>query len=104
MSNLGERIRKARTDLHLSQKYVADYLDVARSTIADMESGKRAVKAEELGKLSKLFLVSTDTLLYGSDTEAPSQVFARGFGQLDEADQREILNLIEFKRAMKVRS
>ena len=30
----------------------------------------------------------------------PVQMFARRFGALDEADQQEILNLIEFKRRM----
>ena len=36
-------------------------------------------------------------------TEMPVQMFARRFGALDEADQQEILNLIEFKRMMKER-
>jgi hypothetical protein len=30
-------------------------------------------------------------------------MFARRFGTLDESDQKEILNLIEFKRMMKER-
>ena len=34
----------------------------------------------------------------------PAQMFARSFGELDEADQREIMNLIEFKKRMKERT
>ena len=104
MAGLNERIRKARTDLHLSQEYVANFLGIGRSSVVEMESGKRSVKAEELEKLSELFLIPVEALLKGTQTSAPSQMFARGFDQLDEADQQEILNLIEFKRAMKARS
>ena len=44
-----------------------------------------------------------DELLNGRSAEMPVQMFARRFGALDEADQQEILNLIEFKRMMKER-
>lgn len=103
MGGLSERIKKLRNDLHLSQEYVANYLGVRRSAIAEIEAGKRKVAAEELGKLSELFLVPADELLHGTQSDLPVQVFARGFSELDDSDQREILNLIEFKRAMKNR-
>ena len=103
MGSLGERIRKLRNDLHLSQEYVANYLGVRRAAVVEIESGKRKVSADELVKFSELFLVSADELLHGSKAELPAQVFARSFSSLDESDQREILNLIEFKHAMKNR-
>lgn len=104
MRALYERIKEARTELHLSQDYVARFLGVNRTAIVEIESGKRKVSAEELGKLSELFQIPADELLNGRNTEMPVQMFARRFGTLDEADQQEILNLIEFKRMMKERS
>ena len=95
MRALYERIKEARTELHLSQDYVAKFLGVNRTAIVEIESGKRKVSADELGKFSEL--------LNGRSTEMPVQMFARRFGALDEADQQEILNLIEFKRMMKER-
>jgi len=103
MGELYERIKKARTELHLSQDYVAKFLEVNRTAIVEIESGRRKVSAEELGKFSKLFQISVDELLNGKSTEMPEHIFARKFGALDEADQKEILNLIEFKRMMKER-
>lgn len=103
MAALYERIKKARTDLHLSQDYVAHFLGVSRTAVAEMESNRRKVSADELGKLSELFQVPADELLNGRNMEMPVQMFARRFGALDEADQQEILNLIEFKRMMKER-
>ena len=103
MRALYERIKEARTELHLSQDYVAKFLGVNRTAIVESESGKRKVSADELGKLSELFQIPADELLNGRSTEMPVQMFARRFGALDEADQQEILNLIEFKRMMKER-
>lgn len=100
---LHERIKKLRTNLHLSQEYVAKILGVNRNAIVEIEAGKRKVSAEELGKLGELFKVSTDELLNGRQVEMPITMFARKFEELDEADQKEILNLIEFKRMMKER-
>ena len=103
MRALYERIKEAKTELHLSQDYVAKFLGVNRTAIVEIESGKRKVSADELGKLSELFQIPADELLNGRSTEMPVQMFARRFGALDEADQQEILNLIEFKRMMKER-
>ena len=103
MRALYERIKEARTELHLSQDYVAKFLGVNRTAIVEIESGKRKVSADELGKFSELFQIPADELLNGRSTEIPVQMFARRFGALDEADQQEILNLIEFKRMMKER-
>lgn len=103
MRALYERIKEARTELHLSQDYVAKFLGVNRTAIVEIESGKRKVSADELGKFSELFQIPTDELLNGRSTEMPVRMFARRFGALDEADQQEILNLIEFKRMMKER-
>lgn len=103
MRALYERIKGARTELHLSQDYVAKFLGVNRTAIVEIESGKRKVSADELGKFSELFQIPADELLNGRSTEMSVQMFARRFGALDEADQQEILNLIEFKRMMKER-
>ena len=103
MGELNDRIKKARTDLHLSQDYVARFLGISRTAVVEMESNRRKVSADELGKLSDLYQIPADELLNGRSIEMPIQMFARRFESLDEADQQEILNLIEFKRMMKER-
>ena len=95
MTKLNERIKKARTDLHLSQEYVANFLGVNRSAIVEIESGKRKVSAEELGKFGELFQIQTDELLYGKIASSSTKKFIREFDSLDETDQKEIMNLIE---------
>ncbi|MCL2708268.1 MAG: helix-turn-helix domain-containing protein [Defluviitaleaceae bacterium] len=103
MIDLGRRLQKARTGFGLSQEHVAKRLGVSRSAVSQIERGKRKVSCNELEALSMLFGIPTDELLKGQQTDLPSQTFAKAFEELDEADQNEILNLIEFKRTMKVR-
>jgi len=103
MNELGQRLQKSRARFGLSQEYVAKKLGISRSAVSQIERGKRKVSSNELNALSIVFGISTDKLLKGHQVELPSQIFARGFEELDEADQNEILSLIEFKRMMKIR-
>ena len=103
MMPINDRVKSLRTQLHLSQDYVAKYLGVSRSTFTQMENGNRKILAEELSKLSVLFGISVDALLNENENELsqPATVFARSFERLDESDQAEIMNLIRFKEQMK---
>lgn len=101
MKTLNERLKNARKNLNLSQEYVAKQLEINRSSLAQIESGKRKISAEELNKLSLIFGYSADELLNGNELQKPDRLFARSFEELDELDQREILSLIEFKKMMK---
>lgn len=103
MTELGMRLQKARLALQLSQEYVAQQLNIGRSAISQIELGKRKVSSEELSMFSSIYCIPVDELLSGQKVEMPSQVFARKFNELDEADQQEIINLMEFKRMMRER-
>ena len=101
MSSINERIKEIRTQLHLSQEYVANYLGINRSTYTQMENGKRKVLADEVASLSNLFGVSADRLLNDTEMSQPATLFVRSFEKLDETDQAEIMNLIRFKEQFK---
>ena len=101
MKAIHERIRELRTELHLSQDYVAKYLNVSRPTLSQMENGNRKILADELSKLCTLFGITADSLLGNTEMNQPAAIFARSFASLDETDQAEIMNLISFKEQMK---
>lgn len=98
---INEKMKELRSQLHLSQDYVAKYLGVNRSTVTQMENGNRKILADEVSKLCTLFGVSADTLINETELSQPTTVFARSFENLDENDQAEIMNLIRFKEQMK---
>lgn len=101
MANVYERIKELRTQLNLSQDYVAKFLGISRSTYTQMENGNRKVLADDVAQLSKIFGVTADSLLNETEISQPTTMFARSFERLDERDQAEIMNLIRFKEQVK---
>lgn len=99
---MNERLKNARKCLKLSQEFVAKQMNLSRPTISAIESGQRKVTAEELGKFSKLYGISTDELMNGkTDDSSETVMFARAFSELSDIDKREIMSLINFKRRYK---
>lgn len=60
---LGERIKALREENDLSQEKVAEFLDINRVSLSQIENGERKISAEELSKLAKILNVPTDSLL-----------------------------------------
>ena len=73
---IASRIREARRMAGLSQGQVAKMLGLQRPSVTEIESGNRAVVAEELAKLAEIFDVSVAWLL------------GEGTAQLDAHDDR----------------
>lgn len=97
-----ERLKQARKFLKLSQEFVARQMNLSRPTISAIELGQRKVTAEELGRFSMLYGISTDELMNGKITnEAETLMFARAFSELSDIDKKEIMNLIDFKKRYK---
>ena len=95
-----EKLRKARTEMGFSQEYVAKNLNMNRATVAQIELGNRKVTTEEAAQFCRLYHISSDYLLGTENVETRLSMYARGFEELTETDQQEILNLIAFKKAM----
>lgn len=60
---LAQRLRAAREAAGMSQQDVADRLSIRRPAISEIENGKRAVIAQELAQMARLYGMSTDALL-----------------------------------------
>ena len=102
---IGERLRKLRKYMGLSQTQVASILNVGRDAILRIEKGERKIDLEELMRFSKLYNISLEELInnrnYSSDNEI---AFARGFSKLTEKDKKEIISLIEYKNNMNIKN
>ena len=61
--SLGQRIRKARKALNLTQEELAEKCDLSTAHIGHIERGTRALSIESLITLSQILNVSTDYLL-----------------------------------------
>ena len=57
------RIRDLREDKDLSQKEVANYLNIRQNTYSPYETGRRQLPLEHLIALARLYNTSTDYIL-----------------------------------------
>lgn len=67
MDNYYPRIRDLREDNDLTQKQVADYLNMKQPQYSRYERGLRDVPTDVLIRLAKLYKTSTDYILGYSD-------------------------------------
>ena len=74
--NLGENIFKYRTNHHLSQGDLANALDVSRQSVSKWENNSATPELDKLIKMSDLFDITLDNLVYGEDARRPSQLTA----------------------------
>lgn len=95
-----ERLRNLRKELKLSQEYVAKQLGVSRTAITQIEAGSRKVSASELEVFANMYGVSMDVIMNGEKNNNVRAI-ARAFNELDERDQEEVMNLIQFKKRLK---
>ena len=72
MVKIGQRTAELRKRAGISQQRLAEMLGVSRTTITQIENGKRKVSVDELEKLSEIFNLSMDNLL--SSKEEPEVI------------------------------
>ena len=99
---IGERLRKLRKYMGLTQEQVAEILNVGRDAILRIEKGDRKIDLQELMTFSKLYNISIDELTAEEHSiNRNNIIFARGFNKLSEKDKKEIISLIEYKNILK---
>lgn len=92
---LSSRLRERREYLGYSQQEVADYLDLHRPAVSEIEAGRRKVGVLELEKLARLFRTPVAYFLGGANV-LPSQEVVDLVENLEEKDREEILRFAEF--------
>lgn len=83
-TEIGDRLRIARTTSGKTQDDVAVAIGVSRPTLVSIEKGQRKVRAEELDKLAKLYRVSINSLLASDAVHVDLYARFRKQGQEDE--------------------
>lgn len=73
LREMGERIAKRRKSLKFTQEFLAEKMNVSVQMISNLELGKKAIRPENLIKLSTALSVSTDYILTGKERETGIQ-------------------------------
>jgi transcriptional regulator with XRE-family HTH domain len=73
-TQVGQRIKSFREKSQKSQEEVSAYLKIPRPSVSQIENGNRLLSAIELAKLSELFLVPVDQILFGESKSQKSSL------------------------------
>lgn len=71
-TEIGNRIRKKRESVGLTQEQLGEACDLSPSFIGHIERGSRKLSVESLYKLSSVLDISADYLLFGRMTQETS--------------------------------
>lgn len=100
-AELGERLRRSREYLGLSQSDVAQHMGLSRPAITNMEAGRRKVSTFELARLAKLYRQPYEYFL-GEVPETPADTATnalfRATRELSDRDRDQVLRFAQFLR------
>ena len=99
------KVRELRIRAGKTQKEIADYLNISRSTYTLYESAKRQMSNETLCALAEYYGVSTDYLLGRTDISSPPELYTpqeieliRQYRMLDERGRRSVEGALRFEQ------
>ncbi len=95
MREMGQRIIERRKKLGLTQEELAEKGDVTTQFVSYAESGKRAMRPENLLKISEALGVSTDYLLTGDVVDKDLLLLSEKLRKLSPEQLRIIENIID---------
>lgn len=103
------RIKELRIKENLSQAKLAELVNLTQQAVGKWESGKSDPDNETLKKLSDIFDVTIDYIIYNTDSPVRPNIELNEieyalFGEtkhLNESEQQELLRLAKFFRGQK---
>lgn len=90
---LGNRIYERRRELNMTQKELAEAVELSIQSISSIELGKKAVRPENLVNICRALDVSADYLLFGERSEKQLEPVAEMLSRLG-SDDLELLKTI----------
>ena len=95
MQEIGQRIIERRKKLGLTQEALAEKGDVTTQFVSYAESGKRAMRPENLLKISEALGVSADYILTGDIVDKDLLILSDKLRKLSPEQIRIIENIID---------
>ena len=92
---IGQRISERRKKIGYTQEALAEKADLTPQFVSYAESGKRAMRPENLMKIARALNVSTDYLLTGEVTEKDQLLLSDKMRKLTATQFRTIENIVD---------
>lgn len=95
LQEIGDRVTELRKRLGWTQEELAEKADLTPQFVSYAESGKRAMRPENLLKLSKALNVSADYLLTGEIVDKDLLILSDKLRKLSPVQIRIVENIVE---------
>lgn len=95
LQEIGQRISERRKKLGLTQEALAEKGDMTTQFVSYAEAGKRAMRPENLKKLSEALGVSSDYLLTGEIVDEDLLLLSNKMRNLSPSQLRIVENIID---------
>ncbi|MDE7204561.1 MAG: helix-turn-helix domain-containing protein [Lachnospiraceae bacterium] len=95
LKEVGKRIMERRKKLELTQEALAERSDLTTQFVSYAESGKRAMRPENLMKIASVLGVSTDYILTGDIIDKDKLLLSEKLDKLTSAEVRIVESIID---------
>ena len=96
LEEIGKRISEWRKLMRLTQEQLAEQMDVSIQMISNLERGVKAIRIDNLIRLSQTLNISTDYILTGKQTTDDLVTLADQISQLGESQRKMIEVLVGY--------
>lgn len=96
LTGIGKRIQNRRKQLLLTQKQLAEMMNVSIQMVSNLERGNKAIRIDNLINLSQILDISTDYILTGKETTDDIQALTARIAQLPEKERKMVEMLVEY--------
>ena len=93
---IGKRIQTRRKQKGYTQEQLSEMMNVSIQMISNLERGNKAIRIDNLIKLSQILDVSCDYILTGQETPKDIEFLHDKFFKLSNNDKKMIELLIDF--------
>lgn len=93
---IGNRISARRKQLNYTQEQIAEKMDVSIQMVSNLERGNKAIKIDNLIKISEILNVSTDYILTGKHTNKDTDIILNRIANLSDCDYKMVDMIIEY--------
>lgn len=95
LSEMGQRLLARRKQLRLTQEEVAEQADLTTQTISTAETGRKALRPENMVKLCCALEISADYLLFGEVSSGDHSILSSRVSQLSPEQYRHLEDIID---------
>jgi len=93
-ASIGGRVRKIREERGYTREQLAEYADVSADFLWEVETGRKSMKVQNLGKIAAALDVTTDYLIFGSAPYKENAKINSMLAALPDGIQKQVEKLI----------